>query len=260
VDAQRTEFYRGLDAMAWGLWAQGNWDEPQHDAAFFQTLIEQNGGVALDVGCGTGRLLFRFLRTGLDVEGCDRSEEMLAICREIAVQHGLNPILYHQAMQALELPRRYRTIFIPCGSFMCIPSHEEAMEALRRFYAHLEPGGVLVFNTYLPRRSYDGAHDHGPLPSPWGLPSEETRSSDGARLVIRSRTVSFDLVEQTDTSEKWFQLYQDGCLLREEVHGGQGRWYFKYELLLMLEKAGFRNIMLRSDYPDRFALCVSGHK
>jgi len=38
------------------------------------------GGAALELGCGTVRLLLRFVAADLDVEGVDSSSDMLALC------------------------------------------------------------------------------------------------------------------------------------------------------------------------------------
>src|SRR5262249_25663499 len=105
--------YRGLAAECYDLWFG---DEPFWDQAFFHGRIRDNGGVAMEIACGTGRLLVPFLREGLAVEGVDASEEMLAICRAKAARVGLTPTLYHQLMQDLDLTPRYRTVFIPACS------------------------------------------------------------------------------------------------------------------------------------------------
>jgi ubiquinone/menaquinone biosynthesis C-methylase UbiE len=114
-------------------------------------VIINQGGTALDVGCGTGRLLLRYLQEGLDVEGVDTSADMLSICREKAAARGLDaPVLYQQAMQDLDVPGKYRTIYIPCGTFCLLIDRAQAFEALNRFHACLEPEGVLVFNLFWP--------------------------------------------------------------------------------------------------------------
>ena len=94
-------------------WAEFHTEGPE--IAYFQAFVEA-GKPALDVACGTGRLLIPYLEAGLDVDGCDISKDMLALCRERAEREGLSPDLYEQAMHELDLPRKYRTIYL-CGGF-----------------------------------------------------------------------------------------------------------------------------------------------
>lgn len=90
--------------------------------------------MALDIACGTGRLLVPFPRDGLAVQGMDAAEEMLAICRTKAARVGVNPTLHRQLMQDLDLAEHYHTIFIPARSFQILAKREEAFAALRRFH------------------------------------------------------------------------------------------------------------------------------
>ena len=76
-------WHHGLVAQ-W--WSKFNTEGPE--IAYFQGLIERYGQPALDVACGTGRLLLPYLRAGLDVDGCDISPDMLTRCREKA-ERGL---------------------------------------------------------------------------------------------------------------------------------------------------------------------------
>jgi ubiquinone/menaquinone biosynthesis C-methylase UbiE len=46
-------------------WAEFNEGGPEIE--YFQRFIERDGQPALDVACGTGRLLLPYLRAGLDV-------------------------------------------------------------------------------------------------------------------------------------------------------------------------------------------------
>jgi SAM-dependent methyltransferase len=139
------EDYTGLAAVAWELFSG---EEPGRDHPFFARILEANPGPALDVGCGTGRLLLPLLGAGHEVEGVEPSADMRAILHRRAAERGLAPVVHDQAMQALDLPRAYRTIFVSCGSFQLVLDRAEARETLRRFHAHLEPGGILVLIVY----------------------------------------------------------------------------------------------------------------
>src|ERR1700687_356150 len=86
-----------LTAEAYDLWFG---DEPFVDQRFYQRKILEAGGPALEIACGTGRLLIPYLRDGLDVEGLDASAEMLDICRRKAAQLSLTPVLSEYSCSA----------------------------------------------------------------------------------------------------------------------------------------------------------------
>ena len=152
--------YAGLGALAWHLFSGE--DGPWRDQAFFERAVRDQAGPALDVGCGAGRLLLPMLQAGLDVEGVEPSADMVAILRQRAERQGLTPVVHEQPMQALDLPRRYRTIFVPCGSFQLVIDRADACETLRRFHAHLEHGGILLLTIY--NRWQELAHER---PGEW---------------------------------------------------------------------------------------------
>ncbi len=118
--------------------------EPFRDQPFFDERIRANGGRALEVACGTGRLLVPLLRDGLEVEGLDTSTDMLAILRGKAQRLGLTPVLHSAPMQSFDLPSRYRTVFVPAGTFMILVHDEEIRSTLACCRRALEPGGELL--------------------------------------------------------------------------------------------------------------------
>ncbi len=203
----------------------------------------------MELGCGAGRLLLAYLQDGLDVEGADLSAEMLAVCRAHADAAGVRPVLYEQPMQRLDVPHSFRTIYIPCGSFVCVMDRVAALETLQRCYAHLEPGGTLVFNIYLADYDYSGHTQPEPFPRPWKIKAEK-RLPGGRRLIISYRETGLDPVEQIWMEERRYELYDGDHLLQEEIHSGQGRWYFRNELLWMLQLAGFADVVVKGDYTD----------
>jgi SAM-dependent methyltransferase len=211
------------------------------------------GRPALDVACGTGRLLIPYLRAGLDVDGCDVSPDMLALCRERAEREGLSPNLYPQAMHELDLSRRYRTIVV-CGGFGIGGSREDDVEALRRLYEHLEPDGVLALDKEVPyanRRHWrHWTAKERELPEPWPDEGERRTGSDGAEYELRVRLADVDPLAQCVTFELRARMWRDDELVAEEEHALKETMYFPHELRLMLERAGFADVELRAGYSD----------
>jgi SAM-dependent methyltransferase len=232
-------------------WAEFNLDGPE--IAYFRQFVER-GQPALDVACGAGRLLLPYLRAGFDVDGCDISPDMLAACREAAVLEGLSPNLYEQAMHELDLPRRYRTVFV-CGALGLGSTRERDVEALRRLFDHLEPGGTLVVDNEAPYADatlwpYWLKDKRAELPHPRREPSERRRGSDGAEYALQARILDFDPLTQQLTREMRAFLWRDGELVAEEEYLLTSTFYFTNEIVLMLERAGFVDVEVRGQYND----------
>jgi SAM-dependent methyltransferase len=233
-------------------WAEFNTDGPE--IAYVQRFVEHGGQPALDVACGTGRLLIPFLHAGLDVDGCDISPDMLALCRERAEREGLSPNLYLQAMHRLDLPRRYRTIVV-CGSFGLGGNREHDLEALRRIHDHLEPGGLLVVDNEVPysaARTWRLWHkdERLTLPQPWPPHGDRRSGGDGTEYELRFRVVDLDPLSQRLTYEMRGSMWRGGALVADEDHILKLTLYFTNELRLMLEGAGFADVVLRGGYDD----------
>ncbi len=247
VTYDEIDLYSGLAALHWSAY-----DDPAWDHDFYKRVVEEAGGLALDVACGAGRLLRRYLQAGLAVEGVDSSADMLAVCRQRAEAEGLSPVLYCQPMQALDLPKRYACIYIPCGSFTCVIGQENALAALRRFQRHLLPGGVLAFNAYFGDwgdYDYNQAEAARIYPTEW-KPHVVKELGGPRRLAVERRWIGVDPVAQIVSEQRRYRLYDGEDLLQEEVHTGQNHWYFKNEMLLMLRLAGFENVQVKGDYTD----------
>jgi SAM-dependent methyltransferase len=232
-------------------WAEFNRDGPE--IAYFQRFIEDGGQPALDAACGTGRLLVPWSNAGLDVDGCDISPDMLEHCRARAEADGLSPNLYAQALHELELPRKYRTIVV-CGGFGLGGHRAHDAEALRRLHAHLEPGGRLVLDNEVPYADTEQwrywREKQSELPESWVEPKSRRPGSDGAEYALRSRLVELDPLLQRVTMEIRAWMWRDGELVAQEEHLLKLTLYFKDELVLLLEQAGFEDVEVLGQYND----------
>ena len=175
------------------------------ELAFYRAAIERFGEPALDLACGAGRLLVPLLEAGLDVDGVDVSPDMLAQAQRLAAAQGMHPTLTPQAIRELDLPRHYRTIFI-CDSFGIGGPRADDLEGLRRIYAHLEPGGALVFSHHLPYGDEESEwlrwlpHRHGETES-WPETGDRRRAADGDELELLFRERSWDPLLQRSILE-----------------------------------------------------------
>lgn len=237
--------YRGLMAQTWDLFRGDTSGWP--DRAFFLDLIRAYGQPVLDVGCGTGRLLLDYLAQGIDIEGVDLSPEMLALCREKAKALGLNPTLYQQAMEDLILPRTYRVIIVPSSSLQLVLDPTLAVQAMRRLFAQLESGGVLVMPFMRLWQPGD------PLETDWHLTGEAIRPEDGL-LARRWSRSSFDPASELEHTEDRYELLHPegirGEIIAREHHrrSPATRSYTQQQAIELYQAAGFTDLELRRQF------------
>ena len=238
---ERDYEYRGLMAGTWDLFRgdTSNWS----DRFFFRDLIREQGQPVLDVGCGTGRLLLDFMQDGIDIDGVDNSPDMLALCRQRAEKLGLQPALFHQSMEALDLPRRYRTIIVPSSSFQLLTDREKAVKAMRCFYAHLEPGGLLAMPFMIIWKEGD------PIPTEWKITAEKVRPEDGA-LMRRWSFVRYDIEDQLEHTEDRYDVVLNGEIVASEHHQRfpATRWYTQGQALQLYRDVGFTDLRVFSEF------------
>lgn len=239
-------------------WAEFNTDGPEIE--FFGRFVAA-GQPALDAGCGTGRLLLPWLQSGYDVDGCDVSADMVARCRERARREGLDPTLLVSALHELDPPRRYRTI-VACGVLGLGSTRAQDEEALRRFHEALEPGGVLLLDNEAPyanagRWPLWTKDERATLPEAWPAAGARKQTSDGTEYELVSRAVDFDPLDQRITLELRATKRRDGEELAQDVHTLWMRLYFRDEVVLMLERAGFGEIEVSGDYTGQEATADS---
>lgn len=225
------------------------WD----DSIFFLDMVARYGQPVLDVGCATGRIVLDYLAQGIDTDGVDNSPELLAICRDKAAQVGLSPQLYEQWMEALDLPRTYRTILVPSSSFQLVTDVDNARAAMQGFFNHLQTGGVLIMPF---------GHDWQagePIDS-GELAFEKIRPEDGA--LVRS-WVHFwvEPEQQLAHLEQRFEVELKGAVIAREEHRQSPdlRWYSQAQAIQLFRAAGFVEIQLFQGFTQEAAIAKDRH-
>ena len=239
-------------------WAEFNAPEPE-ELAYYAAAIRRFGEPALDLGCGTGRLLIPLAAGGLDVDGVDVSADMIGHARAAAERLGLAPGLAVMAGHELELARRYRTIYV-CGVFGLGGRRDHDRETLRRAYRHLEPGGALVLWHELPFAGLDAARwalwlegGRAALPREFREQGDRRRTADGDEIELIGRLVALDPLAQRQDLEMRARLWRGETLLAVELGALSENLYFAQEVLLLLEAAGFETPRIEAGYTGRDA-------
>ncbi|TAL36014.1 MAG: class I SAM-dependent methyltransferase [Phenylobacterium sp.] len=210
------------------------------DTRFHLERFEGFGRPILEPACGSGRTLIPFLQAGLDVTGFDSSPEMLDRCRAGAAEAGYSPDLSRQRYEDFAYDRRFGAILIPVGSFTLIDDFAVAMSVLRRFYDHLEPGGVLVIDlqglNFLTARGEDRRR--------WTAPNGDLLTCEG----IRTGT---DLLRQRAETTYRYERWRDHRLIETEIDVMAQRYWGLDEFRLALEAVGFGGVTACGGYDRR---------
>jgi SAM-dependent methyltransferase len=223
------EPYDDLVAQAYDCWLPP--DGEYSDAAHYRSAIELGKGPALELGCGNGRLLLRYVEAGLDVEGMDSSADMLAICERHAAEMGITVTLHQADWTTFDFPKRYATIYNPAGSFSLISDDEEARRALTTWMHHLAPGGRLVVAMGVPRADFDANWE-------WHVRRSATRDSDGVTFMVHEALRCDVDAQLTHTLHRHEQWDRNGRLITTFMRRHRLRWWTGEQMELLLAEAG----------------------
>lgn len=128
------------------------------DMEFYLEESLETEGKVLEIGCGTGRIYLEMLENGVEAKGIDISGAMLEKLREKADERGLEPEVKVADMTDFEFDEKFSLIIIPFRTFLHNLTVEDQIAVLRNIQEHLEEGGRLILNFYVPdpeRLAYD---------------------------------------------------------------------------------------------------------
>ncbi len=233
--------YKGLLASSWDFLRGDTSKFPDRD--FYRREIERRGEPAMILGCGTGRLLLDYLQEGLDVDGLDVSAEMLAICQTKASRLGIEAKVFHQAMEAMRLPRRYSCLIAPSSNFQLLADPARAAAALAGFIEHLRPGGVLIISIWNIQDGGDGRWQE------WRLVADKEGFHTGKR-IRRWERARFDPATRLRHTENRYELLEGDKVVYSEHHqrSPELRSYSISELKQLAAEAGFGDLQATSGF------------
>ena len=195
-------FYTGLVADLYAPLRSSGAPDPRPYIRF----VRAAGEPALELGCGDGDPLLDLRARGLDVEGLDASPDMLARCRTNAAARNLAVTLHESTVEAMELPRRYRSIYLAGATFNLLIDDDTAWRALARIRHHLEPDGSALIPLMLPQ----------PIPPELlGVPRTNV-ADDGSIIRFTALAVDHDEQARLQTTHTRYERERDGVVERLE--------------------------------------------
>jgi SAM-dependent methyltransferase len=232
-------FYTGLVAELYAALRSHVYDDPTP----WRRFIAGAGEPALELGCGDGDPLLALRELGLDVDGLDSSADMLERCRAAAASRGLEVTLYHQAMEDMHLPRRYRAIFLAGPTFNLLPDDDTAVRALAAIRRQLAADGTALVPLFIP--------DLDP-PDDLGQPREH-HLDDGTLLRVAALRVDIDRDRRTSTTLLRYERHLPGESVEQVERPWVLHWYDPETFHRLAAQAGLEVTDVRptsDDDPD----------
>jgi len=233
------DHYMGLVADWYDDWLS----ERHDDVDFYSGYLDGFRGTALELACGTGRILLPIARAGVEIHGLDGSEDMLRILKAKAKEEGVPDIqVYQQSMESFDIGRRFDTIFVASGSFQLLTDPGDVVSSLNCIYQHLKDGGSFVTDIFVP---WDDIAQREA--SVYRVTRDSSRPN-GDRSVVHER-FSIDIEKQLKLGTYRYEFYSDKRLVSCIINDLNIRWFWKDEFVRLLTDAGFGDIQLLTESP-----------
>ena len=197
-----------------------------YDVDFWRAVARGEGSPLVEWGAGTGRLALPLAGEGFGVTAVEISRPMAE--RGRAKGGGVEWVVGD--MRGLELERRYRLAICGFNSFLCLLTVDGALAFLRNAHRHLEPGGLLGIEV--------SAFSTAELAGGSQIQHDLTRQTRSGRLERFSAT-RYDPATRRMEMMLFYELYEEGSMIRKSAHDLCIRVTHRDELELMLRLAGF---------------------
>ncbi len=204
-------------------------------------FLKKFPGPALEIGSGSGRLMFPLVQMGLEVEGLELSEDMLELGNARARRLGIQPVVHAGDMSTWSDGRRFSALLAPAFTLQLAGDPEAT---LRHWHGLLENGGGLYLTLFMPY-----AELLGDLPENEWYEDHKVTLPDG-RLGLLETRHRLDHARQTVDREHRYSLSGDPPVTHESRQSI--RWIEHGQIVEMLERRGFRIDRFFVDFhPDR---------
>jgi SAM-dependent methyltransferase len=153
-----------------------------------------DGGRALELGIGTGRVALPLSERGVEVHGIDLSRAMVAKLRQKPGGEAINVTFGDFATATAGEPGTFRLAYLVFNTIMNLTTQDAQVDCFRNVAAHLEPGGRFVVEVHVPElRSLPHGQQAVPFhvsPTRWAFDHYDVATQSMSSNYIRSRTAA----------------------------------------------------------------------
>lgn len=200
----------------------GNFDA---DLDFYLSLCNKNDQI-LEVGCGTGRVLQKFLQKNYNITGIDISEDMLELAREklnIYIQQEKVKLAIYDLSEK-SMPYNYDKVLVTFYTFNYI--HRQPEIFLKNMYDSMIKNGTVVIDLFYPKSLLNNK-----INDIW---TESSVSFNNRNILIKDKRIFNQNIEYRS------QIYIEGG--KELQINTERRYFSPKEIEKLLKLAGFNNI------------------
>lgn len=194
-----------------------------------------NGGLLLDVGCGTGTLSLLLEQHGFEVIGVDGSEDMLAVANEKKYENGSDCMFLHQSMEELDLYGTVDCAVCCLDTVNHLDSLPKIRTAFKKISLFMNSGGVFIFDMNTPYK-----HEH--------ILSDNTFVYDMDDVYCVWQNTFFEDEKKTAVELDFFIQDEDKAVYSRYSEGFFEYSYEPSEIIRLLGECGFSIIGCYDDY------------
>ena len=229
--------------------------EHQHlvsDVEFYQDLARAAGSDVLDLACGTGRVGLSLAQQDRVVVGIDTSDTMLTIANGKIRRQKVPMTLRRLDMRKLDFTSEFDLVICALDSFghMLTISDQEA--CLAGIFRSLRPGGLVAIDVMSPSPGLLATKDGTVF-----LQSEFEGPHQARIKHFTSWLINYEL-QQLHVEHMYDYVATDASVKRRQS-GYRLRYFFRFEMELLLRNAGFQVKNIYSDY-HRSEYIVDGER
>ncbi len=206
------------------------WDaeDDASEVALMADFLRLHPGPALEMGAGSGRLMFPLLQMGFDVEGVELSEDMLQIAKARSQALDLHAQIHLGDMAAWQGEKKFAALLAPAFALQLA---DDPGAVLGRWFQLLEHGGGLYLTVFMPY-----AELLGDLPENEWYDDHRVTLPDGRTGLLESRH-RLDHSQQIVERDHRYSL--SGNPPQHHESHQSIRWFEHAQMVALLESHGF---------------------